>query len=354
MPPNANKKRHDKRTAGLPPHPTRRSQSSAMSLNAEPSQPEERAAHDLPPKSYAAAAEEAVDKENDQEDESEDQADAGQTDGAVDDAKDALAKKVHGHQPNGTKVIRIVPAEEYEGEGQDSSPKSPSRHRRKASLRSNGSVGHKHGENLQNEVYEKHPNGNGEPLTSVKPTAEFEAETRTDKPPRRNSELKSGRQAGEGWHKSKCVFPLLAAMQLTGVESASHRSTCRSSAACRPSPCSYTRSASSVPSPSSSFSVPSPSCGPSYCRTSSTSSFPTPATPVSFRSAASGAVAPSCGPSSPRTFPPAYIARRSWSRRANISSAITPMASFLMEHSLLLLPKPSVSLSSFRASQILC
>ncbi|KAJ4344675.1 diacylglycerol O-acyltransferase 1 [Didymosphaeria variabile] len=188
-----------------------------MSLNAEPSQPEERADHNLAPKSYAAAAEEALQNEP----EPEAQSHESQTDGALDDAKDALKKKVRDHhkdnQTNGTKVIRIVPAEEYEGEGQDNSPKSPSRnsHRRKSSLKSNGSIGRKYGEQLQYEMFEKHKDGNGDALTSVKPTADFELETRTDKKPmRRNSELKSGRQAGEGWHKSKIRFaPLNVPLQ---------------------------------------------------------------------------------------------------------------------------------------------
>jgi 2-acylglycerol O-acyltransferase 2 len=182
-----------------------------MSLNPEPSQPEERAEHDLAPKSYAAAAEEAL--QNAQEPAPEPQSHDSQTDGAVDDAKEALNQKLQDHhsepQTNGTKIIRIVPAEEYEGEGQDNSPKSPTRHshRRKSSAKSNGSVGHKHGEQLQHELFAKHKDGNGDTLTSVKPGAQFDSETRKDKKPkqRRNSELKSGRQAGEGWAKSKYV-----------------------------------------------------------------------------------------------------------------------------------------------------
>lgn len=179
-----------------------------MSLNAEPSQPDERAEHNLEPKSYAAAAEEALQNEP----EPEPQSHESQTDGALNNAKGVLTNKNHQNhndtQVNGTKIIRIVPAEEFEGEGQDNSPKSPSRnsHRRKSSLKSNGSIGRKHGEQLQHQVFEKHTDGNGDTLTSVKPSPEFELETRTDKKPmRRNSELKSGRQAGEGWHRSKYV-----------------------------------------------------------------------------------------------------------------------------------------------------
>lgn len=173
-----------------------------MSLNAEPSQPEERAEHNLPPKSYAAAAEEALD--NDNAPGPDPQPQESQADGVVEGAKESQLDS----PPNGTKILRIVPAEEYEGEGQDNSPKSPTRnaHRRKSSVRSNGSVGHKHGEQLQHELFKKHKDGQGEPLTSMKPAAEFELDGRVDeKPMRRYSELQSGRQAGEGWHRSKYV-----------------------------------------------------------------------------------------------------------------------------------------------------
>ncbi|KAF1965008.1 diacylglycerol O-acyltransferas-like protein 2B [Bimuria novae-zelandiae CBS 107.79] len=190
-----------------------------MSLNPEPSQPEERAERNLAPKSYAAAAEEAL--ENEPNADPEPQSHDGQVDGAVDNAKEALVNKVqdpeHASKPNGTKTIRIVPTEEYEGEGQDDSPKSPSRnsHRRRGSLKSIGSVGRKHGEQLQHDVFEKHKDGDGEASTSVKPASDFELDGRTDKPPkRRNSELRSGRQAGEGWHKSKIRFaPLNVPLQ---------------------------------------------------------------------------------------------------------------------------------------------
>jgi len=105
-----------------------------MALDAEPSQPDERAAHDLPPKSYAEAAEEGAIAAEDER-------------------------------------------ERYEGAGQDSSPRSPTRgHRRKGSRQSNGSIGRKHGEQLQRA---------------------------DEKPKRRNSQLKSGRRAGQGWHTSK-------------------------------------------------------------------------------------------------------------------------------------------------------
>ncbi|KAF2178615.1 diacylglycerol O-acyltransferase 2A [Zopfia rhizophila CBS 207.26] len=140
-----------------------------MSLNAEPSVPAEREAHHLPPKSYAEAAEEAL-----------------------------------------TPRIRVPSTEEqeqYEGEGLDGSPKSPTKsYRRRSSLKSSGSVGKKQGEHIKNRVYQKHDNGNGRPITSVKRTDSYERETRTDQKLMKKQEqeqLVPGRQAGAGWHKSK-------------------------------------------------------------------------------------------------------------------------------------------------------
>lgn len=165
-----------------------------MSLNAEPSQPNERAAHDLPPKSYATAAHEAIEPESH----------AKQTNGTA----ERVAKNVKNIKTNGQiKTASSEDQDQYEGTGEHHSPKSPTRsHRRRASLKSNGSIGRKHGQSAVQEVYEKHTDANGHALTSVKPAANYDKETRTDKKPiRRNSELKSGRQAGAGWHTSKYV-----------------------------------------------------------------------------------------------------------------------------------------------------
>jgi 2-acylglycerol O-acyltransferase 2 len=168
----------------------------------EPSKPNERAAHHLPPKSYAAAAEEAL------EHESHDRL----TDGAHEPIPkpDTLISNTKGNGHVHTRTAEEV--EQYEGAGTDDTPKSPPRgHRRKTSLKSNGSIGRKHGEvfnhNNRNDydLYESYEESNGNALMSVKPQPDDEKE-RSNKPKtRRNSELKSGRQAGEGWHKSKYV-----------------------------------------------------------------------------------------------------------------------------------------------------
>ncbi|KAF2683349.1 diacylglycerol O-acyltransferas-like protein 2B [Lentithecium fluviatile CBS 122367] len=161
-----------------------------MSLNPEPSRPDERAAHDLPPKSYAEAAEEPLEQSH-----------ASQTDGT----SERVADKVKNIRANGRIAIPTpAPADgdqqQFEGAGLDSSPKSPTRsHRRKVSLKSssNGSIGRKHGEHIHGDAFEKHADGNGHALTSVKPAAG------TKPLARRDSTLQTGRQAGAGWSKSK-------------------------------------------------------------------------------------------------------------------------------------------------------
>lgn len=165
----------------------------------EPSQPEDREALDLPPKSYADAADEALKHSHH---------------GASDGPKDSnRAKNVDNIQTNGR--IKVPSSEdkkeqvELEGAGQDNSPKSPTRgHRRKASsVKSNGSIGRKHGENLSN--------GTKQSLTSgiklesgEEDESEAVARKKQEAPKkRRESELKSGRQAGAGWQRSKYVGP---------------------------------------------------------------------------------------------------------------------------------------------------
>lgn len=169
-----------------------------MSLNPEPAAPEERAAQDLPPKSYADAAEEAL----------EPASQANQTDGTLEDTGKRLRRKIAEVKTNG---IQTPPDEDdmesLEGMGQDETPRSPTvkGHRRVGSRSSHGSLGRKHGEQIQTELLEKRQNGNGEPLASLKPSPEFKEVERTDLK-RRNSELKSGRQAGAGWATSKYVL----------------------------------------------------------------------------------------------------------------------------------------------------
>tara|TARA_R110002003_G_scaffold129_4_gene12091 strand:+ start:4535 stop:6046 length:1512 start_codon:yes stop_codon:yes gene_type:complete len=169
-----------------------------MSLNPEPAAPEERAELDLPPKSYATAAEEALSPASH----------ASSTDGTVEETKKRLRSKIDAVKANGIQIPSSGDTESLEGVGQDASPKSPTAkgHRRKGSRSSTGSIGRKHGEQIGAEVFEKHANGNGHALISVKqPPQERERDRRTDLK-RRNSELKSGRQAGAGWAKSKIRF----------------------------------------------------------------------------------------------------------------------------------------------------
>ena len=166
-----------------------------MSLNPEPSAPEERAVQDLPPKSYANAAEEALEPESH----------ANNTDGTLEHAGKRLRGKIDEVKANGIKIPPAEDRDSLEGVGMDSSPKSPTvkGHRRVASRGSHGSIGRKYGEQMQKDLYEKHQNGNGDALTTVKPPQELEKVGRTDAFRRRNSELKSGRQAGAGWARSK-------------------------------------------------------------------------------------------------------------------------------------------------------
>ncbi|EDU41812.1 diacylglycerol O-acyltransferase 2A [Pyrenophora tritici-repentis] len=177
-----------------------------MSLNPEPSMPEERAQQDLPPKSYADAAEKGLQPDPDPLSHVNDS----------DDTMEHSARKVKGQigevKINGLELGSNEDDISHEGIGQDGSPKSPTAkgHRRVSSRSSRASSSHKHGEKMENGVYEKHPTekGSGHALTSVKPQQEqemAEADRRTDLK-RRNSELTTGRQAGAGWAQSKIRF----------------------------------------------------------------------------------------------------------------------------------------------------
>lgn len=161
-----------------------------MSLNPEPAAPDEREAHNLPPKSYAEAAEEPVPNDS-------------QTNG-LNGTKDSKVQKIEEIKSNGKiKIPSAADKEQYEGEGLGNSPKSPSRgHRRVSSRKSNGSIGRKQGEQLSYEVYEKFQDGNGHALMSAKPPSDYEKDARQDDEPREDS-LTTGREAGAGWHKSK-------------------------------------------------------------------------------------------------------------------------------------------------------
>lgn len=223
-----------------------------MSLNPEPAAPEEREAHHLPPKSFADAAQEAL----------EPQSHVNGTDGAAE--RDNV--KTDAPKANGVSVLRIVDTgahrddekdsskdsasiqdqESYEGTGIEDSPKSPKgkTHRRKGSRSSLGSIGRTYGVSLKNGLkdaanelqdeatklkndtdgtrdkmenegrqklddiflQEQPRRINGDALTTMKPSNEAGKGSRIDRPlKRRDSELKAGRQAGAGWAKSKYV-----------------------------------------------------------------------------------------------------------------------------------------------------
>ena len=187
-----------------PPNCSRPSPSLAMSLNPEPSAPEERAEHHLPPKSYADAAEEALEPQ-------QPQSHANGTDGTAEHHGKKILGKANEVKTNGIKVPSEEDKTSLEGLGQE--PRSPTvkGHRRVSSRGSHGSLGRKQGEQVQKDMNGAHTNGNGkgngngDVLTSVKPQQEFQvakADRRTDLK-RRNSELTTGRQAGAGWSQSK-------------------------------------------------------------------------------------------------------------------------------------------------------
>lgn len=217
-------------------------------LDGEPSpaDPEEREAQNLPLKSYAEAADKASSKDarprtpNGQRnvevrDPNERDAQNDQPKSYAEAAEEGASPASENDTPNGPTVngaviepktpvnghVNTITEEEstqYEGRGEDSSPKSPTRHghRRKSSFKSpNGSLGRKGGLELKNEIYEKHQNGFGKPLTSVKPPKEVEKDTpKSDKSRTAQRGLMTGREAGAGWGKSRIRFaPLNVPLQ---------------------------------------------------------------------------------------------------------------------------------------------
>jgi 2-acylglycerol O-acyltransferase 2 len=181
-----------------------------MSLNPEPAAPEERAEHLLPPKSYADAAEEALQKPEAQSHANGTTEHAG-TDGTMERSIEKkpgtwLRYKANEVKANGVSIPSPDDKTSLEGIGQDATPRSPTvkGHRRVSSRSSHDSLGRKQGKQAQLQI-EKHANGNGDALTTVKPQQEFDmakADRRTDLK-RRDQELTAGRQAGAGWSKSK-------------------------------------------------------------------------------------------------------------------------------------------------------
>ncbi|KAF2648997.1 diacylglycerol O-acyltransferas-like protein 2B [Lophiostoma macrostomum CBS 122681] len=163
----------------------------------EPADPQVRKEEGLPPKSYAAAAEEALHDENTHDP------------SPPDSSEHKPLQFQHNIENIKTKNIPISPPtssdNEFEGQGLDNSPKSPPRgHRRKVSHKASGSLGRTVGEKASHEVLEDYKSANGKPLTSVKPPAELEKRTvDQSRQPRERDALTAGRTAGAGWQKSK-------------------------------------------------------------------------------------------------------------------------------------------------------
>jgi len=142
-------------------------------LNPEPSRPEERKEHHLPPKTYKDATEENLGSEAEKEN------------------RNPL---------------------QYIGQGEDTTIRSPSRkpsHKRNGSIKINGLKYKKSDTHLLVEDFE---DKDGQKLTSTKPYdfAEAIELDESEKPVRRkeDKELVSGRKAGAGWERSGSVKPL--------------------------------------------------------------------------------------------------------------------------------------------------
>ena len=134
-------------------------------LNPEPSQPEEREAHHLPPKTYVDAAEENLDI--------------------------------------GLRKEQNAPSE-YVGQGEDDAPRSPAKkvHKKSSSLRMNGTSKEKENSRV---VVERYQDKYGEHLTSVRLPYNEEKRKHISRHGRQPSELLSGRKAGTGWERSQYV-----------------------------------------------------------------------------------------------------------------------------------------------------
>lgn len=163
-----------------------------MSLNLEPSQLEEREAQHLAPKSYTEAAEEEASLHS-------------HTNG-LNGVKEINAQSVLMNGSIGPSTPQEPDKEQYEGSGQDNTPRSPIRkgHKRNSSLRSNGSKKAKKDERSNSQMYEQYKDGDGELLTSMKPSDNYEKELRQDKKEvKKKDQLVPGRMAGAGWQRSR-------------------------------------------------------------------------------------------------------------------------------------------------------
>ena len=162
-----------------------------MSLNPEPSQPEEREAQHLAPKSYAGAAEEGASPHS-------------HTNG-LDGVEELNAQSILTNGSIRPTTPQEPDKEQYEGSGQDNTPRSPIRkgHKKNSSSRSNGSKKVKKDERSNSQMYEQYKDGDGELLTSMKPSDNYEKELRQEKKEAKKDQLVPGRMAGAGWQRSR-------------------------------------------------------------------------------------------------------------------------------------------------------
>ncbi|TEY76493.1 hypothetical protein BOTCAL_0058g00400 [Botryotinia calthae] len=210
---------------------------SGPTLNPEPALPEEREKLNLPPKSYADAAEETPASPDDGSNEN--------NENKVNGVNGQTAPNANGTGKNEPKhkvsVLRIVDTNgsdspksadeqdtrpyfdrqeskrEYSAKGLDDTPKSPprQRHRKSSSQKSNGS--NENGQDANTNTMADTQNNtkhntaviknekNGSKLISVKPSGDYEKQLQRDHseaPKPKDEKLVSGRQAGQRWHTS--------------------------------------------------------------------------------------------------------------------------------------------------------
>lgn len=163
-------------------------------LNAEPSRPDDRAAQHLPPKSYADAVEDPPPAE-----EHVSQANGVSNTNEI-SAPDENAKpgneKVSQDPKRKQRRISSKPSRKTSGKASKEAPET------------NGEIVNESESDASTIVRErfKDANGRSETLTSIRPSADYEAQLRQDKKEgrsRRGSQLVSGRRAGAGWERSR-------------------------------------------------------------------------------------------------------------------------------------------------------
>ncbi|ATZ45509.1 Bcdga1 [Botrytis cinerea B05.10] len=210
---------------------------SGPTLNPEPALPEEREKLNLPPKSYADAAEETPESPDDGSNENNENRENG-VNGQTAPSANGTGKYEPKHKVS---VLRIVDTNgsdstksadeqdtrpsfdrqeskrEYSATGLDDTPKSPprQRHRKSSSQKSNGSnengqdantntMAHTQNNTKHNTAVFKNEK-NGSKLISVKPSGDYEKQLQRDHseaPKPKDEKLVSGRQAGQRWHTS--------------------------------------------------------------------------------------------------------------------------------------------------------